>query len=131
MMESGFVPNFKQKAIDKYIKTDGKSKINIEVFKNKSPEGDVLCWEMATDDKGRVYVDNIYDPSVGIDSYGTVKKKANMGMLVYKPEDYIKQSLSIPEKYKKESGGVYVDISKLLEESIVIKKYKESKKFYY
>lgn len=130
MMESGFVPNFKQKAIDKYIKTDGKSKINIEVFKNKSPEGDVLCWEIATDDKGRVYVDNIYDPSVGIDSYGTVKKKTNMGMLVYKPEDYIKQSLSIPEKYKKESGGVYVDISKLLEESIVIKKYKESKKFY-
>ena len=98
---SNFIPDFNKRPMAKYIKTDGKDEIKVEVFINTSLEGDILCWEMATDNKGRTYIDNIYDPTVGIDSYGTPKKKTNMGMLIYKPEDYYGQAYAVPEKYTK------------------------------
>ena len=127
MEESHLVPDFSRRPIRKYIKTDGEKQIRVEVFETTSAEGDILCWEMATDAKGRVYVDNIYDPTVGIDSYGTPKKKANMGMLIYKPEDYLSQLFSVSKKYIQDLGdGDYADISRLLELSPPVRLYKQS-----
>ena len=125
MEKVDFIPDFNQEPVKRYIKTDDINKIKIEVFENKSPEGDTLCWEMATDNKGRTYVDNIYDPTVGIDNYGTPKKKTNMGMLIYKPEDYDTQVAFVPKKYTKELDD-YVDISRLIELSKPVRMYKES-----
>lgn len=127
MKKSNFIPDFSQKPIMRYVKTDGENEIQIEVFKTISPEGDSLCWEMASDTKGRVYVDNIYDSMVGIDSYGTPKKKCNMGMLIYKPEDYYDQTFSIPEKYIQHVDDCYVDISRLIELAEPVKSYKQLK----
>jgi len=124
MKKIGFIPDFNQDPVKKYIKTDGQNKIKIEVFENKSPEGDTLYWEMATDDKGRTYIDNIYDPTVGIDSYGTPNKKTNMGMLIYKPEDYNEQVAFVPKKYT-ENLEDYVDISRLIGLLEPIKMYKD------
>jgi len=130
MTKSNFLPDFNQNPINSYFKTDGKSKIMVETYKATSPEGDTLCWEMATDEMGRIYIDNIYDPSVGIDSYGTPTKKSNFGMLIYKPEDYSEQLPFVPSKYKKELGEYrefsdYVDISQLLELSLPVKMYRQ------
>lgn len=124
MDKYGFVPDFNQEPLKRYIKTDGYHKIKIEVFQNKSTEGDVLNWEMATDENGRTYIDNIYDPTVGIDSYGTPRKKTNMGILVYKTEDYEEQVVFVPKRYKKFLIG-YTDISSLIEMSKPVIKYKE------
>jgi hypothetical protein len=131
MKKSNFIPDFNQNPINSYIKTDGKNKIMIETFKVTSPEGDVLCWEMATDEHGRIYIDNIYDPRVGTDSYGTPAKKSNFGMLIYKPEDYSEQTPFVPSKYKGDPSedrdfNDYVDISELLGLSLPVRMFRQS-----
>ena len=81
---------------------------------------------MAYDSKGRVYIDNIYDPRVSASDYGTVEKITQMGHLVYKPEDYASQvAYGVPEKYIKESDSDYIEINSLWENIPVIKKFKE------
>lgn len=127
MTTSGFIPNFDKPTLT-YTKSDHKgSQIKIEVFTATSPQGDVLCWEMAQDESGRIYVDNIYDPNVGLDSYGTPKKKTNFGILIYKPEDYSSQVTFIPEKYKKSiPNSRYIDISGLTELSLPVRMYKQA-----
>jgi hypothetical protein len=83
---------------------------------------------MAQDEFGRTYIDNIYDPRVGIDSYGTPKKKTNFGMLIYKPEDYSSQVTFVPPKYKKPiPDSQYIDISSLTELSLPVRMYKQAK----
>ncbi len=125
-------PNFSQSDIvDSYIKKDIDPKrgndINIEEYKVKSPEGDEVVFSMAYDSKGRVYIDNIYDPRVGVGSYGTLEEIVQMGHLVYKPQDHSKQTYVLPEKYKREvkDNGKYTDISSLLENISIVKKFKE------
>lgn len=132
MEQSGFIPNFNQEPIVTYTKKgNGKNQgqsIKVEVFETKSPEGDTLYWEMAQDSSGRVYIDNIYNPKVGIDSYGTPAKKTNFGLLIQKPEDYKGQVDLIPEKYLKFIDlSYYVDISALLEQSLPVRLYKNAK----
>jgi hypothetical protein len=81
---------------------------------------------MAHDDKGRVYIDNIYDPRVGVSDYGTLDQITQMGHLVYKPEDYSKQAnFGFPREYLREAEDSYVDISALWENILIIKNYKE------
>jgi hypothetical protein len=77
-----------------------------------------------------VYIDNIYDPRVGMNDYGIPEKITQMGHLVYKPEDYESQvRLGVPEKYLgKRTAGGYVDISALWEKIPVIKNFKEELK---
>lgn len=127
MTTSGFVPNFDKPTLT-YTKSDQRgSQIQIEAFTVTSPQGDVLCWEMAQDKFGRIYVDNIYDPNVGIDSYGTPKKKTNFGMLIYKPEDYPSQVTFVPNKYKKSiQNSRYIDISALTELSLPVRMYQKT-----
>jgi hypothetical protein len=84
---------------------------------------------MAYDDKGRVYIDNIYDPRVEIGDYGIPSEIVQMGHLVYKPEDYRQQTYAIPEKYLNDkTSHKYIDISALWENIPVIKKFKEELK---
>ncbi len=124
------MPNFSENnCIDKYTKKDidsGKeNNIYIEEYTVSSPEGDKLVFSMARDDKGRVYIDNIYDPRVGISTYGTPEEIVQMGHLVYKPEDYPQQaSFGFPKKYQGELRS-YVDISALWGNIPIISKYKE------
>ena len=91
-----------------------------------SPEGDELIFAMAYDDKGRVYIDNIYDPRVSISDYGIPSEIVQMGHLVYKPEDYRQQTYAIPEKYLNEKGSHnYIDITALWDNIPVIKNFKQ------
>ena len=101
--------------------------IKIEEYTVKSPDGDVLVFAMAYDQKGRVYIDNIYDPRVGMNDYGTLNKICQMGHLVYKPEDYEEQAdFGFPQKYiNPKNNGAYTDVSKLWENLAPIKKFKE------
>ncbi|MDK2949182.1 MAG: hypothetical protein PWQ56_347 [Patescibacteria group bacterium] len=117
------IPDFSEnKIIDSYKK----GTISIEEYEVKSPEGDNLVIAMAHDEKGRVYIDNIYDPSVGINDYGIPSKICQMGHLVYKPEDYDSQVFGIPEKYQKPTSSYqYVDISALWEKISIVKNFKE------
>jgi hypothetical protein len=125
-------PDF-NKCIDKYDKpdiyNDSKNDIHIEEYKVKSPDGDELVFAMAYDNKGRVYIDNIYNPNTKMNSYGTIESITQMGYLVYKPEDYNKQAvIGIPEKYLKiKDTGLdsYVDINNLWTTIPVIKQYKQ------
>jgi hypothetical protein len=120
-------PYFNRAAIDGYAKKDGNETIYVEEYKVTSPEGDELIFAMAHDTLGRTYIDNIYDPRVGMDSYGTLRKKCNMGHLVYKPDDYKEQTFGIPEKYIKDTGSAhYYDISALWLLSEPVRKYRES-----
>jgi hypothetical protein len=125
------IPEFsEEKRYDAYNKEDlGPERgndIHIEEYKVGNEEGDELVYAMAYDDKGRVYIDNIYDPRVGMNDYGTLKEVVQMGHLVYKPEDYIRQATCVPEKYKKEVDNKYVDISSLWENLTIVKKFKET-----
>ncbi len=131
------VPDFSTKnRIDTYFKREISSKnpkegITVEEYKVESKEGDVLIFAMAYDSSGRVYIDNIYDPRVGMNDYGIPQKITQMGHLVYKPEDYDDQvRFGIPKKYlnKKPSSGGYTDVSALWENLEPIKKYKEELK---
>ncbi|HWC57746.1 MAG TPA: hypothetical protein VG621_02255 [Candidatus Paceibacterota bacterium] len=122
------IPDFSiNKRIDTYFKPEngyGKEGITIEEYKVENTDGDTLVFAMAFDSKGRVYIDNIYDPRVGMNDYGVLEKITQMGHLVYKPEDYAKQaSYGFPKKYSKEINE-YVDISALWEKIPLIKKYK-------
>jgi len=87
---------------------------------------DHLRFAMARDSKNRVYINDIYDPNVGIDSYGTPKKKTYFGMLVYKPEDYTDQTFFVPNKYKVNLNADYTDISEYIGLQEPIKAYKQS-----
>lgn len=124
------MPDFK-KCVDKYDKVDiaeqaQKNNIHIEEYKVNNPEGDELVFAMAYDDKGRVYIDNIYDPRIEISDYGIPSEIVQMGHLVYKPEDYRQQTYAIPEKYLNDKNShKYIDISALWENIPVIKNFKE------
>ena len=78
-------------------------------FDSKTPDGDYFIYEMSRDSKGTLSFENFFDPSVGIDSYGTPKKKINMGLLICKNTEYDIQTVIIPDRYKKEgdSGNAY------------------------
>ena len=117
------IPDFsKEKIVDAYQK----NKINIEEYEVKSPEGDDLIFAMAYDEKGRVYIDNIYDPRVGMNDYGIPNQICQMGHLIYKPEDYQEQTFGIPEKYKKPGSNInYTDISAFWENIPMIKNFKQ------
>ncbi|KUK50176.1 MAG: hypothetical protein XD75_0028 [Parcubacteria bacterium 33_209] len=117
------IPDFSEnKIIDSYKK----GKISIEEYEVKSPEGDHLVFAMAHDEKGRVYIDNIYDPSIKMNDYGIPSEICQMGHLVYKPEDYDSQVFGIPEKYQKPTSSYqYVDISALWENISIVKNFKE------
>jgi len=138
MESAGMIPDFSKEPMRKYRKWRGGREaeegegvhIDIEEYEVRSPEGDVMRWAMATDEKGRVYIDNTYDPTVGMDDYGCFNKKLNMGMLAYKPEDYGRQALGIPEKYiSSGSTEKYVDISRFWALRPPIAKYIYAKKY--
>ncbi len=124
------MPEFSEKnCIDRYTKKDitGDNDINIEEYKVKSESGDELIFAMAYDSKNRVYVDNIYNPNSKMSSYGTLDEIAQMGHLVYKPEDYDDQAgIGFPKKYKEMIDGTsYSDINKLWENVPVIDRFKK------
>jgi hypothetical protein len=133
--ESGLIPDFNDKVVSSYdIDTDGQhGRIMIEEFDSQSTEGDYLRWAMATDSHGRVYVDNVYDPRVGVDTYGTAKLKTNMGILIQKPEDYAEQAWAVPESYLRQTQSVtgrpYVDISRLIAELKPVKDYLQTRPY--
>lgn len=108
--------------------TSGTHAIYVEEFQVSSPAGDTLIFAMAYDTKGRVYIDNIYDPRVACTDYGTFADITQMGHLVYKPEDYSQQTYGIPEEYLdlKDTEIGYIDISKLWLRIPLIQKYKEA-----
>ncbi len=121
------MPDFSKEAIDSYEKKNPASgeKIHIEEYKVKNDEGDEIIFAMAYDNQGSVYIDNIYDPRVGMTNYGTLEKIAHMGYLVYKPEDYTDQTLGLPDKYRKDSKGEkYTDITELWTNVPVVKNFK-------
>jgi hypothetical protein len=126
-LPEGMNPDFSQEPIDSYSKGD----ITIEEYKVSNDKGDELVFAMASDGQGRVYIDNIYDPRVGMTDYGTHKEICQMGHLIYKPEDYSYQTFGIPQKYKKpvldqdgkETG--YIDINSFWENIPLIREYKE------
>jgi len=122
MEERGMIPEF---SIANRRDTYKKGNILVEEFTVVSKEGDVLVWAMAQDEKGRVYVDNVYDPLMPIDTYGTPSLKCNMGFIVYKPEDYTVQTMTIPSDMKEKSKEPYTDISKFFEGFSIIQRYKE------
>jgi mRNA-degrading endonuclease HigB of HigAB toxin-antitoxin module len=134
------IPNFSPKnCIDKYTKEglkEGDDIIHVEEYEVNSPEGDKLIFAMAYDDKGRVYIDNIYDPRVGINDYGIPEQITQMGFLIYKPDDYISQvEFGFPKKYLKEknnrkihtgiNASIYTDINALWRNIPIIKKYRD------
>lgn len=126
------LPDFSESnCIDKYtkedIRKDKDNNIYIEEYKVSSPEGDEIIFAMARDEKGRIYIDNIYDPRVGVGDYGIPSQITQMGHLVYKPEDYADQcSFGFPEKYNNvQESSSYRDISALWENIPMIKNYKE------
>ena len=124
---SGMVPDFSRKPDVRYFKDNGN--IRIEEFIASSDKGDNICWSMATDRQNRVYIDDIFTPDVPVDSYGTPSEKTNMGMLIYKPEDYASQNRGLPNKYVKErkvNGNAYEDISDMLKAMPPVQKYMQA-----
>lgn len=124
---SGMVPDFNRKPDARYFKDNGN--IRIEEFIASSEKGDNICWSMATDRQNRVYIDDIFTPDVPVDSYGTPSEKTNMGMLIYKPEDYASQNRGLPDKYVKErkaDGDEYEDISDMLKAMPPVQKYMQA-----
>lgn len=130
-MPKNMIPDFVlSKRSDTYDKIDTssqnpKSYIHIEEYKVTSQEGDELVFAMAYNDAGQVYIDNIYDPRVGMNDYGIQKQIVNMGHLVYKPEDYNDQTYGISKQDKKGVDKNYDDITALWERIPVVKKFKE------
>jgi len=126
------MPDFSSEPIDSYTKEGSlhEDNIYIEEYKVENEEGDELVFAMAYGEGGRVYIDNIYDPRVGVSSYGTMNEIVNMGYLIYKPEDYIDQTCGIKRYYKISSASDkerYCDINLLWKENIpVIKEFKEN-----
>lgn len=101
-----FEPTFTEQP----IKTYKKGSISIEEYLTITPEGDEIIFAMALDANGRVYVDNVYSRNARITKYGTYDPIVNVGLMVYKPEDYEVQTLGIDPKYLRQEG---VDIGKV------------------
>jgi len=122
---TSFEPDFTKPPINNYKKGN----INIEEFEVATPEGDNLVYAMAYDDKGRVYIDNVYSKDSGISSYGTYSYLINAGMLVWKPEDYHLNTAHISSDYKVDLDGEeaddYVDIADIFSLVPVIKNYRK------
>jgi len=97
-----FEPNFET---DKPIRTYSKFGIEIEDYLVETPEGDQLVFAMAHDQKGRVYIDNIFSFPPRMTSYGTYENIANFGKIVYKPTDHEDQSELIDEKFRHQIEG--------------------------
>jgi hypothetical protein len=126
MEQNNFIPDFSQLPVKRYrLDSQRGAYIDIEEYDQISSAGDHLRWAMARDSHGRVYINNIYSPDVGIDSYGTPKLKTNFGLLVYKPTDYDTQIKYIKEQFLTRVDSDYVDISKFISQQYPIKKYQE------
>ena len=126
------IPDFSiERRLDTYDKTDpyskeSKNNLHIEEYMVESSMGDKIIYAMAYDDKGRVYIDNIYDPTLEMNNYGIPEKIVQMGHLIYKPEDYKSKTYGIPDKYKSTiPDSKYIDISALWSNLPIIKKFKE------
>lgn len=121
---------------DTYYKSDPRSRAEnatrIEEYDVRSPEGDLLRFAMAKDQFGRVFIDNVYDPRNRMTDYGTVENITQMGLLVYKAEDYTEQAgLGFPKeslKPSKNNPSIYRDISGLWEKNPIIARYREELK---
>lgn len=127
--EANMIPEISEDNLnDTYVKNEGREdkEITVHEFLIESPDGDRLIWSFANDEQGRAYIDNIYTPESSTDTYGTHNPKCNMGILVYKPTDYIKQAIGIPEEDTgKTINGRYVDIASYWEKFEPVKRYKE------
>lgn len=126
-LPENMTPDFKKKPTNSY----NKGNVKIEEYTVKNDSGDELVFAMAEDEQGRVYIDDIYDPRIGVTDYGTHKKICQMGHLVFKPEDYTTQTFGIPEKYKKPvldkegKSTEYTDINTFWENIPLIAEYKK------
>lgn len=122
-------PDFSlEKRVNSYTKNlNRKNPIYVEEYEVNSLEGDKLIFAMAKDKEGNVYIDNIYDPRVDITDYGTMGKIAQMGYLVYKPEDYKEQAdIGFPKECVGNSRLFqYVNINKLWRKIPLIKRYEK------
>jgi len=125
-------PDFSRNSLlREYIKNrTGKNPIYVEEYLVESSKGDRVVFAMARDRKGHFYIDNIYDPTVGVTKYGTPKRIANMGVLVYKPIDYSEQAnFGFPREFLTPyPDDDYSDINRLWRQLPVIRLYIEALK---
>lgn len=131
LMPNSMKPDFTaSNCVKKYVKNPkGENPIHIEEYIVRSSDGNELIYSMARDSKNNIYIDNIYDPRVEVTEYGTFSEIVQMGLLVYKPEDYADQAeFGFPREYlaKSNSGDSdYININGLWRDIPVIKAYVE------
>lgn len=108
-----------------YEMTYGKHKIRYEEYEARSPEGDVLVFVMGRDHRNRIFIDNIYDPKLGMTDYGTPTGMFNLGYVVWKKDEKFAQwKTGILKKYKPTSKSN--DVTYLMENMPIIQEYKAS-----
>ena len=126
----GFIPDFKYRPKYSYYSSHTliEGKIKFEVFEG-TLEGRKIEWHMASDEKGRVWIDRINFSKGKISSYGVYEEVIDSGVLTNKPIEYRNQAGGLKEKDYRElnSHPEYIDITPLLDNLEPIKRYREAR----
>jgi hypothetical protein len=100
--------------------------INKEVYA-KTIGGRTYEWCMASDSKGRVWIDRIRLGDTTPNAYGTDSEMVFSGILTSKPIDYRNQTTGLPISMQKDVNGRYADITGLLDTLSPIQDYRNRK----
>ncbi|MFO1462393.1 MAG: protein phosphatase 2C domain-containing protein [bacterium] len=86
-----------------------------------------VVWTMAEDGQGRTWVKSIRYTDSKVNSYGVYDEVIDSGIITSKPLEYAKQSYKLPEEYRPDFNGEYVDITPALNMLKPIRQYRESR----
>ena len=129
----GFLPDFRRPAMSTYTSEHTiLGPVQIEEFPAEI-DGRTVMWSMASDDEGRVWIENVYFPDSNISSYGNRSEVLDMGIMTSKPLDYRQQADMLQQESERRELVVngtphdYVDITPALDNLLPIAFYREAR----
>lgn len=123
----GFIPNFKQPPLS-IEKRDHTllGQVNIEHYAAHLGQ-EPIVWSIASDQKGRVWIDNIRLVNNKISSYGTPSRVFDAGVLTSKPLEYAKQSSGLSDSERISFNQKYYDITPVLDNLLPVRAYRNAR----
>ncbi|MCE9624129.1 MAG: FHA domain-containing protein [Deltaproteobacteria bacterium] len=130
----GFIPDFKQAP----SKTYQENHTLLKTITCREYQGGFLVekgtgrkrpviWTMAEDAQGRTWVKSIRYTDSKVNSYGVYDEVIDSGIITSKPLEYAQQSYKLPQQYRPDFDGQYVDITPALNMLKPIREYRQSR----
>lgn len=122
----GFMPDFHQPPLT--IEKRGHTllgQVNVEYYPAHLGS-EPIVWSIASDQHGRVWIDNIRLVNNKVSSYGTSSRVFDAGVLTSKPLEYAEQSSGLTDNERTRFNNEYYDITAALRNLLPVRLYLEA-----